>query len=420
MRLHSKKSEFMLLYSQELKNIPPAEASSAQKVRAAADEIRQGMKSDGDLKCLSIAFERDDLADIEKFAALINDNFERLVVMGIGGSSLGAKTLLSVGKKSNVIVLESIDSDTVNRTFENLNLKQTAFLTVSKSGKTIECISQTLIIMKIVEEKLGKNALGKHFFFLTENRENPLNEIAKTFGIRVFEHHSVIGGRFSYLSNTSLMPAAVAGLDIKKIRDGAADVIDFVLNNDNNFVLDICGAQIDMFNNGIAANVTMPYIDKLYFFNEWYRQLWAESLGKMGKGTIPVSAMGTADQHSQLQLYMEGPRNIFYTFIGKNKSSNSLKIRETYAKNLSYLKNLTLDDLAKVEFDSTTEVLNVRKLPLRIINFTELNETSLSQLMTQYIFETIICGKALGLNPFGQHAVEERKILARNMMQKLR
>jgi glucose-6-phosphate isomerase len=371
------------------------------------------------MKAVSIAYDKDDLKEIKDFANFINDNFKHTFVIGIGGSSLGAKTLLNLKIKTNITILESIDSFTLKNVFENLNFKETAFLTVSKSGKTIECISQTLIVMKMFEEKMGKDLISKHFFFLTENKESPITNLAKEFNIKTLEHHKTVGGRFSYLSNTALIPAAIVGLNIDEIRQGAVDTIDYVLNNENNFISAVCGSQIELFNNGIVANVVMPYIDRLYYLNEWYRQLWAESLGKSGHGTIPINAIGTVDQHSQLQLYMDGAKNKFYTFIYKEKDLNSLKIEKSYNSGFDYLKDLTLDDIMKVEFDSTIEVLNIRKLPIRIITFKEINERALSQLLMQYMLETIICGKAMGINPFGQPAVEERKILATQMMQKI-
>ncbi|MDR0571776.1 MAG: hypothetical protein LBG48_02900 [Rickettsiales bacterium] len=406
----------MLFYTQELKNITSAGQQTKLNVKRAIEEIQKEMKEGGDMKCVAMSFESSDLREIKDFAYFINNNFKHVVVMGIGGSSLGAKTLLNISKKRNITILESIDSDTVKTIFDNLNYEETAFLTVSKSGKTIECISQTLIVMKTVEEKLGVDALGKHFFFLTENKESPLTNLAKEFNIKTFEHHKTVGGRFSYLTNTALIPAAIAGLNIEEIRKGAMDTVEYLLSDEDNFISKVCEAQVEMFNDGIVANVVMPYIDRLYYLNEWYRQIWAESLGKDGKGTIPVNAMGTVDQHSQLQLYMEGAKNKFYTFIYKDKDPTSLKIEKVYNDGFNYLKGLTLDDVMKIEFDSTVEVLNRRKLPIRVINFNTLNERSLSQLLMQYMLETIICGKVIGINPFGQPAVEERKILAAEMM----
>ena len=410
----------MLLYNQELKNIAPAKAETAKKVQQAIDWVRNELHGDNDMKCIGIAYEKDDLKEIKEFASFIRKNFKHTVVMGIGGSSLGAMTLLSVAKEHNVTVLESIDSNTVEALFNSLDLQNTAFLTVSKSGKTIECISQTLILMDIFEKKLGKAAIGKHFFFLTENKESPITNLAKEFNIKTFEHHKTVGGRFSYLSNTGLIPAAIAGLDIDAIRQGAIDTIEYTLNNKDNNIAKICGSIIDLTDSGIAANVVMPYIDRFVNLTKWYRQLWAESLGKNGKGTIPVDAIGTSDQHSQLQLYMDGPRNKFYTFIYKDKDPKSLKITKTYNEGFEYLKDLTLDDIMNVEFESTVEVLAKRTLPVRVFKFKEINERALSQILMQYMLETVICGKAMGLNPFGQQAVEERKILAGQMMKELK
>ena len=322
-------------------------------------------------------------------------------------------------KEKNVTVLESIDSNTVKELFESLDLANTAFLTVSKSGKTIECISQTLIIMKMVEDKLGRDAIGKHFFFLTENKESPITNLAKEFNIKTFEHHKTVGGRYSYLSNTGLIPACIGGLDIEAIRQGAIDTIEYVLNTPNNDILNTCASIVDFTNNGVDANVVMPYIDRFINLTKWYRQLWAESLGKGGRGTIPVDALGTSDQHSQLQLYMDGPRNKFYTFIYKDKDPNSLKITKSYNDGFKYLEDLTLDDIMNIEFESTVEVLVKRELPVRVIKFKEINEKAVSQCLMQFMLETIICGRAMGINPFGQHSVEERKILAREMMAKL-
>ena len=160
------------------------------------------------------------------------------------------------------------------------------------------------------------------------------------------------------------------------------------------------------------------YIDRLEKLTEWYRQLWAESIGKNGFGIIPINAIGTIDQHSQLQLYMEGPRNLFFTFITKKNDDNALKIEKTYNKEFDYLKNKTLDEIMSIEAESTIEVLNRRNLPIRVIEIQELNERCLSQLLMQYMLETIIVSKINNINPFGQPAVEERKILARELIRK--
>jgi len=409
----------MLLYTQELKNIKPTSSEVKNKVKKAVDEIREELKQKGDMDALSIAYQKDDLAEIKEFGEFIRNNFKHTVVMGIGGSSLGAKTLTSLVHNCPITILESIDPYTVHKIIENLDLENTAFLTVSKSGKTIECISQTLFCLKEVEDKLGRDAIANHFFFLTEDKESPLTNLAKEFGIKTIPHHKTVGGRFSYLSNVGLIPATIAGLDIDEIRAGATDMLDYVLNNEDDFVSQACAGQSELIQEGVVANVVMPYIDRLEKLTEWYRQLWSESLGKEGFGTIPINAMGTVDQHSQLQLYMDGPKNKFYSFIVRENNKEHPKISKSYNKGFDYLIGKTLHDIMEIEANSTIEVLNRRGLPVRIWKIKELNERALSQLLMQYMLETIIIGKVHGINPFGQSAVEERKILAREMMEKL-
>lgn len=407
-----------MLYEQKVLNLDLKDNTVLKKVKKAVLEIKEDLNKSGDYDALSISLKNDDLQEIIDFSKYINDNFKKILVLGIGGSSLGAKTLLSLKHQNKVEVLENIDSDSVKYVFDNLNLKETAILTVSKSGKTIECISQTLILLKMYEDTLGRNEIGKHFFFLTENKDSPLTQLAKEFNIKTIEHHKTIGGRFSYLSNVGLIPACIAGLDIKAIRDGAKDTLDFLFNNKDNFIVDICAKQNELYKNGVVANVVMPYIERLEKLTEWYRQLWAESIGKNGFGIIPINALGTVDQHSQLQLYMDGPRNLFFTFIIKEKESNSLRIEKTYHNDFNYLQGKTLDDIITIEAESTIEVLNRRHLPIRVLTIKELDERCLSQLLMQYMIETIVTGKVNNINPFGQPAVEERKILAREMIRK--
>lgn len=402
-----------MLYEQKLINIGNPNNDIINRITEIVSSIKNDFRKETDFDALKIAYKKDDLKDITEFGDFIKNNFKHTVIMGIGGSSLGAKTLISLNKNPNLTILESIDYETVSNVFENLDLENTAFLTISKSGKTIECISQTLIILKIVEDKFGKNAIKKHFFFLTEDKESPLTNLAEEFGIKVFPHDKKIGGRFSYLSNVGLIPAYIVGLDIFEIRAGAVDTLEYVFDNENNFISKICAMQYELYSNGISENVVMPYIDKLKYLTEWYRQIWAESLGKNGFGITPIDAMGTVDQHSQLQLYIDGPKNKFYTFILREKSDKSLKIIKSYNEGFNYLLNMSLDDISKIESDTTIEILQNKGLPIRVITFKELNERSLSQLLMQYMLETIIIGKLNNINPFGQPGVEERKILAK-------
>ena len=389
-----------------------------KKVNDVVNDLKNEINQDGDFEALNIAFKDDGLKEIEEFSQYIRNNFKKVLILGIGGSSLGAKTLLSVKKQNKVQILENIDSELMKDAFNSLDLNTTAIITISKSGKTIECISQTLILLKMYEDKLGIDSIKNHFFFLTEDKDSPLTQLSKEFGIKTLKHHKTIGGRFSYLSNVALIPACIAGLDIKSIRDGARETIQYLFNDANNFITNIVAKQDTLYKNDVVANIMMTYCEKLVCLTDWYRQLWAESTGKNGFGIIPVPALGTVDQHSQLQMYMDGAKNLFFTFFLKEKDNNALKITKSYNKEFDYLVGKNLDDIMEIEAQSTIEVLNSRKLPIRIIKLQDINEKSVSQLMMQFILETIIISRLNNINPFGQPSVEERKRLSYKMYRK--
>ena len=404
---------YFMLYNQTTYNLNSEKITDDFLVK-----FKNNFNSLPEYEALRLAFETNDLKDIEEFSQFIRNKFKTLLVLGIGGSSLGAKTLLSIKNNSNVLFLENIDAEKVEQVFNSIDLKNTAFLTVSKSGKTIECISQTLLLLNMFQNKFGDKNIKDHFFFLTEDKESPLTQLAKQFGIKTLAHNKNVGGRFSYLSNVGLIPASVAGLNVKEIREGAKDSINFFLDENSNFIQDIIAKQNILYKNVCVGNVMMTYQEKMLCLTDWYRQLWAESLGKDGFGTVPIQALGTVDQHSQLQLYLGGRKNLFFTFFIKDKDEKALKINNTYIKDFDYLKNITLDDIMEIESKSTVEILVQNKLPVRVINYKEVNERFISQLMMQFIIETIMIGIMNNINPFGQPNVEARKNLAKEMWKK--
>ena len=403
-----------MLYSQKILNIDTNDTSEIENFDKKAEELKQDIENNNDYKALKIAFNDNDLHEIINFVDKLKTKFNKLLVIGIGGSSLGAKTLTSLADNNNVQFLENIDNEKVESAFNNLDYQNTAILTVSKSGKTIECISQTLILMNIYIQKFGEQSIKEHFFFLTENKESPLTKLAQKFNIQVIEHDKNIGGRFSYLSNVGLIPACFAGLNIANIRNGAKSAINYFLEG-KNFIKDICCGQNLLYKNGIVGNILMTYCERLNCLLEWYRQLWAESLGKDGFGTLPIPAVGTIDQHSQLQLYLGGKKNLFFTFFIKKNDSNSLKIDQTFIEDFKYLNGKTLNDIMQVEAQSTIEILNRSNLPIRVFEYENVDETLISQLMMQFILETITIGKMNNVNPFGQPNVEAKKELARDI-----
>jgi glucose-6-phosphate isomerase len=399
------------LFSQHFKN-----TSSDKKIFAlckkSADVLRAKIK-DSELAAIDIISSNRDLKELEKFAKKISAH-KKILVLGVGGSGLGGKTLSALKSQQKVEFLESIDPATLQDCLINLDFKNTFFLVISKSGETIETICQTLIILDELQSQKIKN-FAKQFLFVTESEENSLAKIAKKIGAEITAHSNKIGGRYSCFSIVGLLPAMLVGLDAKKIRGGAKKVLQEFLNGDS--ITNSCAIQLTAFEKGFASNVVMPYIDRLKNFTDWYRQLWAESLGKNNFGSTPINSMGTVDQHSQLQLYLDGPKDKFFTFITTQKQQKDFAI-----KDLSGCKTLfggkKLSEIMVIEQETTIAVLEQKKLPIRIFAITKLDEEVLGGLMMQMFLETILIAYTKGINPFDQPAVELRKDLAKKFLRK--
>ncbi len=402
------------LYSQQFKNISPKEIS--KKIQSDCNKFAEILRKEIKAKkiaSIEIVSAKDDLEIFAKFAKKISAH-KKILVLGVGGSSLGGKTLSALKFQNKLEFLESIDPTTIKNCLSQIDFKNTFFLVISKSGETIETICQTLIVLEEIKKLKIKN-FAKQFLFVTESETNSVAKIAKKIGAEITSHPNTIGGRYSCFSIVGMLPALLTGLDAKKIRSGAKKVLENFLSE--NRITDSCATQLSLYEQGFTNNVIMPYIDNLKNFTDWYRQLWAESLGKNNFGSTPINSMGTVDQHSQLQLYLDGPKDKFFTFITQKKHPNDFAI-----KDLESCKTLfggkKLSDIVKVEQDTTIEVLNKKKLPIRILEIEKLNEEVLGGLMMQMFLETILISYVKGLNPFDQPAVELRKDLAKKILKK--
>jgi glucose-6-phosphate isomerase len=402
------------LYSQQFKNISPKEIS--KKIQSDCNKFAEILRKEIKAKkiaSIEIVSAKDDLEIFAKFAKKISSH-KKILVLGVGGSSLGGKTLSALKFQNKLEFLESIDPTTIKNCLSQIDFKNTFFLVISKSGETIETICQTLIVLEEIKKLKIKN-FAKQFLFVTESETNSVAKIAKKIGAEITSHPNTIGGRYSCFSIVGMLPALLTGLDAKKIRSGAKKVLENFLSE--NRITDSCATQLSLYEQGFTNNVIMPYIDNLKNFTDWYRQLWAESLGKNNFGSTPINSMGTVDQHSQLQLYLDGPKDKFFTFITQKKHPNDFVI-----KDLESCKTLfggkKLSDIVKVEQDTTIEVLNKKKLPIRILEIEKLNEEVLGGLMMQMFLETILISYVKGLNPFDQPAVELRKDLAKKILKK--
>lgn len=386
----------------------------------------QRSRESNENKILALVDKTDDLEEILTTAIRISDGAETVVILGTGGSSLGGQTLvrladLGFGPKPGrprIIFFDNIDPVTFGSFFHTSNPQKTRFIAISKSGETAETILQTELCLSWIKASGGP--LPKDVFtIITEEKPSTLTQIAMAHDIPRIVHCPKIGGRYSSFSNVGLLPAAIAGLDISAIRLAGAAAMDASLKASPDKSPAALGAALNIGlsqQKGIRTSVLMPYVDSLRPFTFWYRQIWAESLGKDGKGTLPVSAMGTVDQHSQLQLYLDGPPDKLFTLILIKNIDSSRLPAVTGEVDLGYLNGKSLGDLLDASQRATAETLVRNGRPTRVFRIARVDEEAIGALMAHYQLETILAARLLGVNPFDQPAVEQGKRLSREYL----
>lgn len=397
-------------------------------------EKLRARQKDNSLPLLRLPGRTDDLAPIREVAADFRKRFANVVVLGTGGSSLGGQTLCALADRGfgpqegapKLWFMDNVDPDTFGELFQRFDPDSTGFIAISKSGGTAETLTQLLLALDWFEAHYGGETAPDHVVAVTEPKNNVLRRLAEKHGIKTLEHDPSVGGRFSVLSLVGLIPAAIAGLDIAQIRAGAAAVLDATLNAKSPANSAPCvGAALSIAlqqEQGLNISVLMPYVDRLAYFGMWYRQLWAESLGKGGKGTTPVRAMGTVDQHSQVQLYLDGPADkMFSVMIAETAGSGGRIFADKIAHEteLAYLGGRTMGDLLDAEARATAATLSKNGKPVRVFGIPTLDEKSMGALLMHFMLETIIAADLLGVDAFDQPAVEQGKILTREYLGKM-
>ena len=399
------------------------------QTQGALERIRAAY-ADNALPLLGLARERDDLAEISAVAERFRSSFDDVVVLGTGGSSLGGQTLCSLADigfgprpgAPRLHFMDNVDPFTIDGLTEALDWRRTGVIAISKSGSTAETLLQFGVLLEVLRAHVSEEALAGHVVAITEATENPVTIIARKLGCPVLEHHAGIGGRYSVLSVTGMLPAAIAGLDIGRLRDGAATVAEPLLSGTpaSDFP-PAAGAAVSFgLNRHAGANLTvlMPYCDRLAIFGLWFCQLWAESIGKQGEGTTPVRAIGAVDQHSQLQLYLDGPPDKMFSLILTDTAGRGAAVPAGISdiEGLSYLAGRTMGDLLAVAGRATAETLANNGRPTRVFHVPVVDEMSMGALMMHFMVETMIMADLIGVNAFDQPAVEEGKILAREYL----
>ncbi len=355
----------------------------------------------------------------------LRSRFDTFIILGTGGSSLGAKTLCDLVQnpfQSKVHFLNNVDPVTIDHLLKSVDLAKTGFIAISKSGSTAETMMQTVCLMKVLETK-GID-VKKHFEIITEDKQSPLDGLAETYLIDPLPHDKGIGGRFSVFSNVGLLPALLAGFDIDQLRSGAKSyIMSFLATPKSHDATSGASAAVWGLENGQNISVLMPYLDQLQSFAAWYGQLWAESLGKNGQGSTPIAALGTVDQHSLLQLFRDGPDDKMYTLVVPTAAGNTNFSPNGYVytePSLAYMMDQTMFDLLSAEAKATADSLKNAGRPVRTISLDVLNTETLGQLLAHFMLETIVSAEIMNINAFDQPGVEESKVLTRDYMTNLK
>ncbi len=364
----------------------------------------------------------EDLEAIEAAASRIRDHARALVVIGMGGSSLSAEMLacLASGQGPKLYIVDNIDPHSITTLMAELRWQETAFLVVSKSGTTVETQALAMIFLRAAKQHMGAR-VAEHFTVITMLNDNPLHRLAREHGMALVAHDAALGGRFSCLSAVGLIPASVMGIDIRTLRAGADITLRENLAESIGAAGQAAALHLALMDKRIHIDVLMHYSDRLEGLTRWHRQCWAESLGKSGKGTTPVPSRGATDQHSQMQLYLEGPKDKFFTAIVIDASGEGALIAQSTqpgatrddGDHFAYLNGHTLGDLFMAEQRAAHASLLHAGQPLRTITGIALSEAVLGALLMHFMLEVIFTAGLLGINAFEQPAVEHAKRLVR-------
>ena len=366
---------------------------------------------------LNILSDENLLEEPKKISHQFREKKEKIIIFGTGGSNLGARPLNNIILNNNISLefYDNIDPINFEKNFQNINFDTTGFLVISKSGTTPETLSQfSCIYQKSIELSKVKEFCS-NTLIITEFKESPLYRIAKDNNCLLLEHHKDIGGRYSIFSNVGIVPAIISGLNINELFNGASEVI----HNINKYKPYDLGRYLTQKENlKFTNNVLMTYSDSLYFFGKWYLQLWAESIGKKNKGITAIHSVGTTDQHSQLQLYLDGPKDKYFTFITTDHSNKGMKINNEIFKNTSinYFQDKTMGDLMQAEQLATIETFKLNNFSFREIYIPKIDEKNLGKLISLSIIETIASCIYLDVDPFDQPAVEQGKKLTKTYL----
>ena len=322
-------------------------------------------------------------------------------LIGMGGSTLGSETIyqfLNHKVKKKFIFINNLNSKIKD---EEKKIKATNII-ISKSGNTLETIANSNLLIK-----------GNKNIFITENKKSQLSNLANILKAEIIEHKNYIGGRYSVLSEVGMLPAEVMGLNERKFKR-----FNYLINNNNflNELIKNVSSILKFVKEKKFNSIILNYDKNSENLFKWYQQLVAESLGKKSKGILPIISSMPADNHSMLQLYLDGPKNNFFTFF-KALDLKSDRINNKWLnKNQNYLRNKSFSKIINAQKNATEKVFYRKKLPFRSFEIKKRNEEVLGELFCFFILETILLGRALKVNPFDQPSVELVKKETKNIL----
>ncbi len=388
----------------------------------------------GTLALLRVPEQSRDIEVAAQALGCLSEGAKTLVFFGTGGSSLGGQAIAQLGgwfipgqqkadqmRRPRTRFYDNLDPLTLEASLGSLDLEVTRFIVISKSGNTGETLVQFLAALQAVRAAGYEKRVPDLFLALSDPAapgvENGLRSICEAHGIPMLDHDRDIGGRYAGLTNVGMLPALARGLDASAIRAGARSVISNLMEqNEAGVFAPAIGAAASI---GLAeecgarVQVMMPYTDRLGRFADWYVQLVAESLGKGGKGLTPVAAMGPVDQHSKLQLYLDGPRDHMITVLRTRCEGTGPKVDAGLAgqAGADYLAGRSAGDFVAAQQTAIPQALADAGRPARTIDLERLDEQALGGLMMHFMLETILSAHLLDVDPFDQPAVEAGKKL---------
>jgi glucose-6-phosphate isomerase len=401
-----------------------------------AMEVFAARETSGELGFTTLPFDEDARDAIQALADSFGQWFEDLVVVGIGGSSLGGRAVADalLGPHWNVLddearehyprlhFLENADPDSVSALLRRIDPRRALFNIVSKSGSTAETMAQFLVLEEVVESLVGEEKARGHFLFTTDPEAGVLRRLARERGIPSLAVPPNVGGRFSVLSPVGLLPAAATGVSLEGLLGGAGEMLELCrtprLAGNPAGLLAVLLHAVHV-ERGASVHVLMPYADNLRSLALWFQQLWGESLGKgrttggdrVESGPTPLAALGAVDQHSLLQLFMEGPRDKAVVFLRVRERPEAVTIPGSYADEdaLAYLGGHTLEELLEAERRATAEALRREGRPSAVLEVDRLDARALGGLFMLFQVATVLAGALYDVNPLDQPGVEAGK-----------